>query len=294
MTPIQLNARKPLADLAHEWRTCTSCRLGQRRHELHLNTVVGTGTPRGIMFIGEGPGWQEELAGEPFVGKSGQLLSDLLTQWNLTRTYFTNLVACRSCSPRLNPDGTVRMTFARNGFPPEPQWSDEPPLPAEVEACRPRLMEEIYLVDPFVVVTLGARALEGITQRPVPSIQAVRGKPISISVPGLGQTPVLTEKRQQWHRKVRGEWVAPTETTGVTYLCIPTVHPSFVLRKLHDDRTDQNPLRAFARDIYAAVTLYRRALMHFERVVEHPNVAETPIDELTNHLQTEMAHEEDG
>ena len=120
----------PLLQLAKEASACTRCRLaGGRTH-----TVFGMGNPRaGLMFVGEGPGEQEDLQGLPFVGRSGQLLDRLVfEEMSLTRHdfYIANTVKCR---PPGNRD----------------------PLPDEIEACRPYLEKQLELIDPRVVVTLG-------------------------------------------------------------------------------------------------------------------------------------------
>jgi tRNA threonylcarbamoyl adenosine modification protein YjeE len=105
------------------------------------------------MFVGEGPGREEDLAGEPFVGRSGQLLDRLMAEEleiDRTRCYIANVVKCR---------------------PPE----NRDPAPEEIEACRPYLEAQIELVDPSVVVTLGnfaARLLLGTTA----GIKALRGQ----------------------------------------------------------------------------------------------------------------------
>ena len=120
----------PLFRLAEDASACTRCRLaGGRTH-----VVFGMGNPAaGLMFVGEGPGEQEDLQGLPFVGRSGQLLDRLvLEEMDLTRAdfYITNTVKCR---PPANRD----------------------PLPDEIEACSPYLDQQLELVDPRVVVTLG-------------------------------------------------------------------------------------------------------------------------------------------
>jgi DNA polymerase len=101
--------------------------------ETRTNVVFGVGDPHAdLMFVGEGPGEQEDLRGEPFVGRAGQLLTTLIEGIGLTRAevYITNVVKCR---PPGNRD----------------------PLPPEIESCRPYLDGQLRLVDPRVVVTLG-------------------------------------------------------------------------------------------------------------------------------------------
>jgi len=109
---------------------CTKCPLAEGRTQV----VFGVGDPRAsLLFVGEGPGHEEDLAGEPFVGRSGKLLDRLmLEEIGLTRAqcYIANVVKCR---PPKNRD----------------------PAPVEIESCRPYLEEQIRLINPSVVVTLG-------------------------------------------------------------------------------------------------------------------------------------------
>jgi uracil-DNA glycosylase family 4 len=122
------------ADLLERLRltasTCTRCPLAEGRTQV----VFGVGNPAAdLLFVGEGPGREEDLAGEPFVGRSGKLLDRLMgEEIGLTRAecYIANVVKCR---PPNNRD----------------------PAPAEIEACRPYLAEQITLIDPAVIVTLG-------------------------------------------------------------------------------------------------------------------------------------------
>jgi DNA polymerase len=109
---------------------CTRCPLAAGR----THVVFGVGDPHAdLLFVGEGPGRDEDLAGEPFVGRSGKLLDRLVREEvGLTRSqcYIANVVKCR---PPHN----------RN------------PAPEEIEACRPYLEAQITHIDPSVVVTLG-------------------------------------------------------------------------------------------------------------------------------------------
>lgn len=119
-----------LEALAREASNCTRCPLSGGR----TTVVFGVGDPRAdLVFVGEGPGREEDLRGEPFVGRSGALLDRLVwEEIGLTRDrfYIANTVKCR---PPANRD----------------------PLPAEVAACRPYLEAQLELIDPKVIVTLG-------------------------------------------------------------------------------------------------------------------------------------------
>lgn len=108
---------------------CTRCHLCETR----TNVVFGVGPEDAkIMFIGEGPGENEDLQGEPFVGRAGKLLDDMLELIDLDRSkvYIANMVKCR---PPKNRD----------------------PLPEEQNACAPWLSRQIELINPRVIVCLG-------------------------------------------------------------------------------------------------------------------------------------------
>ena len=116
-------------ELEKECAACENCLLCQTRK----HTVFGVGNRHAdIMFIGEGPGQQEDLQGVPFVGPAGQLLDEMLNIIDLNRNncYITNIVKCR---PPKNRD----------------------PLPIEQDACIPFLWRQIELVQPKILVCLG-------------------------------------------------------------------------------------------------------------------------------------------
>jgi uracil-DNA glycosylase len=140
---------RTLQEAAHEASTCTKCRLAGGRTQV----VYGTGNPDAdLMFIGEGPGYYEDKQGEPFVGAAGQLLNRMLEEIGVRRAdvRITNIILCR---PPGNRD----------------------PMPDEVETCTPWLREQIELVDPHVIVTLGNFATRFMLDKPV-SISRVRGQ----------------------------------------------------------------------------------------------------------------------
>jgi DNA polymerase len=140
---------RTLEEARTEASTCTKCALSQGRTQV----VYGVGNANAdLMFIGEGPGFHEDKQGEPFVGAAGQLLNKLLDEIGLERSdaYIANVVKCR---PPGNRD----------------------PRPEEIEACTPYLTEQVELIDPFVVVTLGNFATRFILDRQI-SISRVRGQ----------------------------------------------------------------------------------------------------------------------
>ena len=121
-----------LSELRAHIGDCHRCPLGDTRTRL----VFGVGREDAdLMFIGEAPGKNEDLQGEPFVGAAGRFLDELLCSIGLLRAdvYIANILKCR---PPGNRD----------------------PLPAEVETCTPFLREQVRLIDPRVIVTLGNHA----------------------------------------------------------------------------------------------------------------------------------------
>ena len=156
--------------LKQEVNQCTKCALSKTR----TNVVFGEGSQNaGIMLIGEGPGYYEDQQGRPFVGKSGQLLDKILDVCGFTRkehVFIGNIVKCR---PPNNRD----------------------PLPEERESCLPYLYKQIEMIEPKIIILLGATALKGL----------------------IDPNAKIT--------KVRGEWL-----NWNNRLVMPTFHPSALLR----------------------------------------------------------------
>lgn len=140
---------KTLEELRAQIGDCRLCKLCTGRTHI----VFGVGNPKArLMFVGEGPGRDEDIQGEPFVGRAGQLLNDIITKgMGLKRedVYIANVVKCR---------------------PPE----NRNPEPDEVAACEPFLKKQIDLIRPEVIVGLGKFAVQALLQNKVP-ITKVRG-----------------------------------------------------------------------------------------------------------------------
>ncbi|HEY1741339.1 MAG TPA: uracil-DNA glycosylase [Acidimicrobiia bacterium] len=138
---------------------CTLCPLAtQGRRQV----VFGVGDPHAdLMFIGEGPGEQEDLQGEPFVGRAGKLLTQLIEGIGLTRddVYIANVVKCR---PPGNRD----------------------PLPVEIDTCAPWLDRQLELVHPKIVMTLGNFATKLLLSTSV-GITKLRGQEFELERAGL-------------------------------------------------------------------------------------------------------------
>ncbi|HJU83566.1 MAG TPA: uracil-DNA glycosylase [Holophagaceae bacterium] len=153
---------------------CLKCPLGPGR----LRFVFGEGDPGArLMFIGEGPGRDEDLQGRPFVGKAGELLDKMIGAIGLERrqVYIANVVKCRP------PDNRT-------------------PSGEEAQACLGYLRRQIELIQPAVIVTLGATPLREL----------------------LGSAEGITKVRGQWKR---------LELGGRSIPVMPTFHPAYVLRQ---------------------------------------------------------------
>lgn len=160
-----------LAAITEQIATCSQCGL----HCGRTKTVPGQGHIRpDILFVGEGPGADEDKQGIAFIGLAGQLLTRLITRMGYQReeVFIANVVKCR---------------------PPQ----NRKPLPEEMAACLPYLAAQIAILQPKVIVALGATALEGLLKAP---------DKIAIS-------------------RMRGKWLSYENIP-----LMPTFHPSYLLR----------------------------------------------------------------
>ncbi len=256
---VRPDFRKTLSVLRDEWVDCTKCELGVRRAEVNGSFVFGEGTTGGIMFIGEGPGVDEEAQGRPFIGRSGHVFRNLISKIELTNVYITNVVSCRSCGQAFDGEGNPRTRNDRDTGQQVPIIKDQAPLPAQMQACLPRLYEEIYLVDPILIVALGGPAIETLSGKPA-RVLAESGVLQTITIPGSGYNPNLTEKRKAWVRKVRGAWIMPVDQNKVRYSMMTLVHPAYVLAKRKDERMG-SPVEIFLAGMQKAASLYDRFVL---------------------------------
>jgi DNA polymerase len=183
--PILAESAKPkslvdkaalLAPIQARVSVCVKCpHLAASRTQ----TVFGVGNPDAeLMFIGEAPGADEDARGEPFVGRAGQLLTKIIETMGFSRAdvYIANVLKCRPDMPRGSS-------------------GNRPPTPDEMQTCLPYLAEQIDIIQPKVLVALGATAVEGL----------------------LGTRGTMRELRGRWH------------SHHETPLMI-TYHPSYLLR----------------------------------------------------------------
>jgi uracil-DNA glycosylase len=170
------NKAQKLASIQDRVRACTQCpHLARSRTQ----TVFGVGNPDAeIMFIGEAPGADEDQQGEPFVGRAGQLLTKIIKAMGFARedVYIANILKCRPDMPSGSPGNRA-------------------PTSAEMQTCRPYLAEQIEVIQPRLLVALGAVAVEGL----------------------LGARGTMRELRGRWH------------SYSGTPLMI-TYHPAYLLR----------------------------------------------------------------
>lgn len=146
--PVELR-REKLQDMAHSLAQCSQCLLSR----LRTNVVFGVGNVEApVVFVGEGPGAEEDSRGEPFVGDAGKLLDKMLAAIAFQRqdVYIANVVKCR-------PPGN------RN------------PLPDEMQRCLPFLFEQLEIIRPRVLFALGKFAILSLTGHTGP-VEAIRGK----------------------------------------------------------------------------------------------------------------------
>jgi uracil-DNA glycosylase len=138
-----------LGAIRAELGDCRRCTLAQGRSQI----VFGSGNSKAaLVFVGEGPGREEDLSGEPFVGPAGELLTKIITAMKLTRedVYICNVVKCRPPGNRL-------------------------PQPAEMAACMHFLKAQLRAIDPKVICTLGACATQALLETDTP-ISKLRGR----------------------------------------------------------------------------------------------------------------------
>lgn len=177
---------KALAEVRERALQCIKCpQLAKAR----TNVVFGVGNPNAeLMFVGEAPGADEDLQGEPFVGLAGQLLTKMIQAMGLTReqVYIANILKCR-------PD----MPAGASG--------NRKPTPDEMQTCVPYLHAQIDIIQPKVLVGLGSTAIEGLLQKS--GITKLRGQwhtyrgiPLmpTYHPAYLLRNQAMTEKRKVW------------------------------------------------------------------------------------------------
>jgi uracil-DNA glycosylase len=178
-----------LVELRAEIGDCRRCKLCHGRTQI----VFGVGDPHAeLVFVGEGPGRDEDLKGEPFVGRAGQLLTEIITKGMKMRrddVYICNVVKCR---------------------PPE----NRNPEPDEIAACEPFLIKQLELINPRIIVALGAFAAQTLLKTKTP----------------------ISRLRGNWH-------------TYQGIKLMPTLHPAYLLRNPADKKLVWQDIQAVLREM---------------------------------------------
>lgn len=210
MTEENRREHRLLKELEEDWIDCRRCDLCHTR----TNVVFGEGNPNAdILVIGEGPGKEEDETGRPFVGESGQILDQMVDAiaWDRERDlYIANTVCCRPTQEVKGDDGKMRI-------------ENRPPSKSEREACRPRLLETIYIVDPLLIITLGKVPTQALLGK-ISTMESMRGKLYAATLQGR-------------HLPIR-------------YSVMPVYHTAFLLRTF--DRRDEGAWGKSARDYVLA------------------------------------------
>ncbi len=200
----------PLQELATSLHNCQRCKLAKMGR---TKVVFGVGNPHAsVMFVGEAPGFNEDQQGEPFVGAAGKLLNDLLQSASLSRSdiYIANVIKCR---PPNNRD----------------------PEPDEVETCKPFLMQQISMIRPKLVCTLGNWATQTLLERKV-GITKVKGQafymkdfvifPLLHPAAALHQGNLLDTLKADFKKlkEFLDKNTKPAEPAAATAVATPTLH----------------------------------------------------------------------
>ena len=165
--PLMNTAQKKaaLSELAETIKNCTRCPLGSTR----LNAVPGEGNvDTKLMFVGEGPGFDEDRQGRPFVGRAGQLLDKMIAAMGLTReeVFIANIAKCHPMTDPLHP---------------EKHGNDRAPNAGEIACCRKYLEQQIAIICPQYIVALGGVSAKALISD-AKSLGALRGKFYDLSL----------------------------------------------------------------------------------------------------------------
>lgn len=234
-------AQVSLGDLAHAWVSCIKCNLGEERDTRRALQVFGNwrGTDRHnpdlrpVMFITDSPRRGDEMAAMNITWKPGQLFDTWLDSHRIQRAYVTSAVLCRPCVPYIVRETGEQKIDDRG----EPVFLDTQPREVNTEACRSRLLAEIYTVDPVIIVPMGSWALQALMGKSPQKMEAEHGRLREVGIPGQGFVPKLTS-RGAWLRKSKGTWHWPVERRKVLYPVLPLLGPHYILQEAGGDVRD--------------------------------------------------------
>jgi uracil-DNA glycosylase len=154
-----------------------------------------------------------------------------------------------------------------------PKIADVTPPKECITACSERLYEEIYEVDPIVIVLLGATVTSTLIKKHIVSISKDAGTPIQIVIPGKLTLPKVTKRAMK---------VVLTERNNLTYVAIPTLHPSHVNRVGTQDYSDVGPLKVLHSSFKVASTILRKVAEYYDIIIEDRTTAYSSDEDLDN------------
>jgi DNA polymerase len=215
-----------LEEIRSEMGNCQRCKLHRTRHTL----VFGEGNKKAkFMIIGEGPGFEEDVQGKPFVGKAGQLLTNILQSIHFQRevVYITNIVKCRPPQNR-NPE------------------------PDEIQTCYPFLLKQIHAIQPRIICALGTFAAQTLLKTDA-KITSLRGRFYEFVPLESPATQGRDHRRERIyafptipHRKDESE--APSSLIGFEGIKVfPTYHPAYLLRNPERKREVWEDMKQIAK-----------------------------------------------
>lgn len=224
---------------------CKKCELHEHRELLHdslfeLDTAYGTGPF--VLFVVEAPS-PPGVCG----GADGYLLRGVTRELGLRNYAVASAVACRAGTIARTPDGGIRI--GRTGLP--FLYASQTPKTA-LTACKPRLLDLIYHLDPFYIITLGKKSTEVITGRSW--AESDNGQVVHALLPGRRALPHLTTKG--WARVAKGRISFPVTESTVRYAVMPTFALDYVNRYIEDYR-DYNPLDKLRKHLQLVADVIR-------------------------------------
>ena len=251
------DASKPPSAVYDRWEGCRDCRLGDLREERAVllegmrdppRMVRGEGATHSLMLIGTGPSWKEEKHGKFFA--PGKWIKESRT-YERTGGSFVRTDSFDEPFPLYNEDGTPRAFFNETLQKHLPAYKDRHPLHPEFSACRIRLHEEIYAVDPLLILAMGPDVAMALVNKRIVEYGSITELTIQ------GRVPVPRITKGQWGRKFKGQMVFPSDPSFLAYPMMVLADPEEVLRTSADRRPD-GLLRRFYEHLKLAIEIVER------------------------------------
>lgn len=230
-----------LFQLYEQWKDCAGCPLSTTR----TNVVFGIGNADAkLMFIGEGPGEEEDQKGEPFCGASGQLFRALLEKARIPikDVYITNIVGCR---------------------PVDDKGKNRDPSTTERDACLPRVHEIIYIIDPWFIVPVGKVSLKALAKGRDWGVVENRGR--VFSSPHASSRLVGDRNSAEIKGRVFPRKDVDKREVTLEYDLIPILHPAYLLREdSYDEKNQRFPPDGITQKTFEDLKKIKKFLMALE------------------------------